>query len=134
MNELPDAGLPERARELVRLLGLAAATKLVQAFGGVTITVPKGDGRLGVIRREHLIEVVGVHATDVLLAHYGGDKLWIPSCRQALIEARNLAIVRAYERGASVQELALQHQLTDRWIWDILKNTDASDRSQLQLF
>lgn len=134
MNELPDAGLPEKALELVRLIGLAAATKLVNALGGVSITVPKGDGRLGTIRREHLIEIVGVHATEILMAHYGGDRLWVPSCRQAMLQVRNVHIVRQYERGKSVQELALENELTDRQIWNILKGTDASARSQLPLF
>ncbi len=134
MIELPESGLPEKASELVRLIGMAAATKLVCALGGVNIAIPKGDGRVGTVRREALIEIVGVAATDMLIAHYGGDRLWVPSCRQALLKVRNVAIVRQYERGKSVQDLALQYELTDRHIWTILKTTDASARSQLQLF
>jgi Mor family transcriptional regulator len=116
--------LPQTVHDLAGKIGMDKAVKLVEAFGGLTLDIPKGKANAGQIRREALIEVIGVRATEVLIETYGGDKLYIPSCKDALITLRNRSIVTAYEQGTGVAELAREHRLSERQIWSILKDTD----------
>ena len=71
----------------------------------------------------------GETATETITRHYGGEVLYIPRCHAALLAARDRAIHARFDAavraGASanqtVAELAREHHLSDRRIWDILK-------------
>jgi len=125
--------LPETVREIVAIIGMSAALRLVDAFGGLTILVPKGDERRGIMGREALIEVVGRRATDQLIERFGGTRLYVASCRAAIISQRDRSICAAYPLR-SVRELAQEHGISDRRVWDILKKTDMTAAPQGSLF
>jgi Mor family transcriptional regulator len=68
-----------------------------------------------------LVELIGTAATTKLIAVYGGEKIWIPRCAQALRDIRDRRIIAAYDGGQSASRLAREHSLTDRQIYTILK-------------
>lgn len=124
--------LPATARDMAQAIGLRKALRLVQLLGGTTFPVPKRETKLGERRFATLAQVVGVEAAEILVQRYGSTDLYIPRCADALRLARDTAIIREYDRliqtmsgNAAVQRLARTHRLSDRRIFDILKNTPA---------
>lgn len=115
--------MPETAREIVRLIGLPRAIDLFRALGGVSFPAPQGENnnRLGAMRFEMLAECVGVDAAKVLCQEFGGTVFYIPKCQQALQNIRDRRILREFDKGASIEELALKYRITDRRIKGILK-------------
>lgn len=142
MNDIHLADLPESARNLVRLIGLAKTLRLVDHLGGTTFPVAKGLTRMGQARYELLAEVIGVDAADILTAEYGGEPLYIPNCKDALRRVRDRAIHSrfdalvkdGYSANGAVAELAREHKLSDRRIWEILKTLPESMDVQSTLF
>jgi Mor family transcriptional regulator len=132
--------LPASVAELVDLIGLQTAMKLVRSLGGTTFPVPKRATKLGELRYNMLADVVGVDAADALVSHFGGDALYIPRCAKALQESRDVEINKKFveecQTGKSstdiVNSLAREYKLTNRRVWDILKTTPlVSDRFYL---
>ncbi len=133
--------LPASVQELVDLIGLAAAMKLVRSLGGTTFPVPKRQTRLGELRYSMLADVVGVDAADALTQRYGGDELYIPRCAAALQAARDAEINEAFVTGTRagrsaadvVFSLARRYKLSDRRVWHILKTVPVKPDEQLRL-
>ncbi|WP_312929120.1 Mor transcription activator family protein [Stutzerimonas nitrititolerans] len=121
--------LPAQIQEIAAAIGLPATQRLVQELGGTTWPVAKGVRRLGVIRHEALKEVVGEQAAQIMAERWGNQDLYIAKCDGPLRRLRDLEIHRQFEQamreGISantvVNELARNYQLSDRWIWKILK-------------
>jgi len=136
------SGLPASVAELVDVVGLERAMKLVRTLGGTTFPVPKRATRLGELRYNVLADVVGVDAADALVKHYGGVELYIPRCAAALQAARDAAINERYiaetNKGRSsadvVFSLARRYKISDRRVWDILKTLPEKPDEQLRLF
>jgi len=122
-------GLPASVAELVDLIGLDTAMKLVRTLGGTTFPVPKRATKLGELRYNVLADVVGVDAADALVKHFGGEELYIPRCSAALQTVRDAEInnyfVAETNKGRSsaevVFQLARRYKISDRRVWDILK-------------
>ena len=134
--------LPASVQELVDLIGLQKAMKLVRSLGGTTFPVPKRQTRLGELRYNMLADVVGVEEADTLVKHFGGGELYVPRCAAALQAVRD-AEINAYfvaetNKGRSSAEvvfhLARRYKLSDRRVWHILKTLPAKPDDQLQLF
>lgn len=129
--------LPAQIKLIARLIGLHQALRLVEEYGGTTWPVAKGSTRAGEIRHAALADVIGEDAAEVLAQHYGGDQLYIPNCSQALRRARDLEINRRFVEGVRaghsanvlVSELAREFKLSDRRVWDILKQTPPETRA-----
>lgn len=125
--------LPESARNIARLIGMEKAMRLFELMGGVTIAIPKGNARYGQTRYKLLAEIIGENATDILTAEYGGEMLYIPNCKDALMRARDRDIQSRFEEliktglsaNKSVAELSRQYRLSDRRVWSILKSMPA---------
>ena len=134
--------LPASVAELVDVVGLERAMKLVRTLGGTTFPVPKRQTKLGELRYNVLADVVGVDAADALVGHYGGDELYIPRCAAALQAARDAAINETYiaetSKGRSSADvvfyLARRYKISDRRVWDILKTLPEKPDEQLRLF
>lgn len=135
-------GLPASVAELVDLIGLDKAMKLVKTLGGTTFPVPKRATSLGELRYNMLADVVGVDAADALVKHYGGDELYIPRCAAALQAARDAEINEAFvaetRTGRSAADvvfsLARRYKLSDRRVWDILKTLPVKPDDQFRLW
>ncbi|MGD9611234.1 MAG: Mor transcription activator family protein [Desulfovibrionaceae bacterium] len=134
-------GLPASVAELVDLIGLQTAMRLVRSLGGTTFPVPRVLTSQGRRRYEMLADVVGSEAADAIVKRYGGDDLYIPRCAAALQAARDAEIneyfVTETNKGRSSAEvvfhLARRYKLSDRRIWLILKTLPESSDSRLWL-
>lgn len=117
---------PEIVDILETILGVDAAKKLMCAKGiaGCSITIPLG--RKGRSSKTHdlLVNTVGEEAKEKIIAHFGGERIYIPRDHFGQIASRNRQIVLSYEKGNSVCDIAADFGMSDRHIREILKTTD----------
>lgn len=112
--------LPATARELVRMIGLDATIELVKMFGGDELAMPHkagGTSRLW----ELLVEVIGGPAATRLVQETAGTRLYVPTCRDALLAERNREIARAYDAGEAFDALRRRYKVSRRHLWRLLK-------------
>ena len=135
--------LPESILEIAEIIGYPATLKLVEALGGVSFPFSKGVSVLGKARVDMLIQAVGQEAADKLMAHFGGEDLFIPRCAVAFREARNQRFIAELNdlrsTGTSVlmalSMLCPRYGFTDRFAWDLLnKRNGAQSVKQDSLF
>lgn len=115
--------LPQSARDLITQIGLPATVALIQAMPGIRFPVPRGENNNpdGAARFAQLVEVVGYEATLILVRNYGDDRgLYVPSCKKAILRARDRQIIADYGTGITVLDLALKYRLSYRRIEGIL--------------
>ena len=115
--------LPQSARDLITQIGLPATVALIQAMPGVRFPVPRGENNNpgGGARFAQLVEIVGYEATLILVQNYGNDRgLYVPSCKKAILRARDRQIIADYGTGVTVLDLALKYRLSYRHIEGIL--------------
>lgn len=115
---------------LVAVIGEAAAAALVAARPGQTLAVP---ARTSGPAYDTLAELVGASAAARLVRAMPRAELYIPKNDGELIRARNARIRMQYDAGHEVQAIALEHRLTERWVYAILGRSDEED-VQLGLF
>jgi Mor family transcriptional regulator len=122
--------LPSTAQAIAGLIGLPKAARLVEAFGGTTFPVPVGEKRkIGLMRRAALAEVIGEEEAHKIIQHFGGQELYIPRCAKALRVSRDTALIKdfdqlckdGYSANEACNDLALKYRLSNRRIYDILK-------------
>lgn len=114
-------------RLLARLIGEDALRTLIRVAGGLALRIPKRpplDGPLAELP---------LPAQEALARYAGGDVLYIPKCDASRRAARDAAIRAAYDAGARVQDLAREHGLTERWVYEILGRPEP-DAMQGSLF
>lgn len=128
-HQVDVADLSPRLKELVGVIGLPAAAKLIAARGGTRIYIPAMPAA------DHVLEqIIGLEATARLIGHYGaGNRLDLDSGIKALRNAENRAIV-ADSAELSVQQLALKYGRTERGIFKVLKRQGRIPDKQLSLY
>ncbi|MDR1946453.1 MAG: DNA transposition protein [Desulfovibrio sp.] len=127
--------LPDQARELADIIGIDKTLALVTKLGGTTFPVAHRRNKIGELRYQLLADVVGDAAADKLTARYGGTKLYIPNCKDALRRVRNMVIVREFDARRAqgetgrdiVFDFAVRYRLADRVLWDIVNKTTADE-------
>ncbi|PPA30452.1 mor transcription activator family protein [Aeromonas jandaei] len=138
--------LPESAKALVHVLGYAATAKLINRFGGVTLSAKSGAAkeRSGGVHAL-LRDVLTAEEINTLIAYLGADQFYIPRCDIALRQLRNARFVAAVSErqatGISIRramaELCPQFGISDRVGWNLIRvsTNDAGDTgNQLGLF
>jgi hypothetical protein len=122
---IPEHHLPASVRELVEVIGLAAALAIVEARGGVRLSVPTKA------TADHwLVEVIGLPALEQLVAVYAGEELEIARCAAALRTLQERRIVAEFESGASNAELARKYQYTERGIRKLRRRVEGEIRGE----
>lgn len=122
---LREEDLPPTARTLVRLVGWAGALALVREMPGARLYgIARGTTRAADARFARVSELVGERAARRLFEEFRGDVLEIPTCRGALVAARNRHIRAQFDAGATVEELCAQTGLCRRQIFYLLKIAD----------
>lgn len=121
---------PRTAGELLRVVGLEPAARLIQNWGGRTFPVPlrTRQNARGERRFEQLAQIVGLLTAERIVAHWGGKKLDIPNCKEALAERQHGHIRRDYDRltgsgythTEAVWEIGEKMGYTDRAIESVL--------------
>ena len=101
--------------EIAEIIGLPATTRLVEAYGGRRLFVPKHS------KTQHkLAHLLGFEQARRMSHHFGGECLFIARGTNTARAKRNAEITRAFDTGTSVPALARAHQLTERQIYTIL--------------
>lgn len=103
-------------REVADVIGLEAALRLVQAFGGVRFAVPRKCAA-----QHPLTIALGEEAVLSLERFCGGTELRIPTAAQACRGRRDRAITAERAAGRAVQELARRFGLDERRVQQILR-------------
>jgi Mor family transcriptional regulator len=84
------------------------------------------------------LRVIGSTAARALLERYRGDRIYVAKLDYALRVTRNIEIASKYVAGTPVNQLARTYRLSERQIWNILKQPetlrDTSDDKQQLLF
>lgn len=122
------AELPQSIQDMVAVIGFSHTLKVVQALGGTTWRIASGRGKDGEAKRAALAERVGTDTEELLHKYYAGDEIYLPRCAALLRKLRNIDMHQQFERDVrqgrtardSVADLAREHKLSDRQIWDIL--------------
>lgn len=122
--------------ELVKTLGLPAALRLVERFGGTRLPyLPPADK----VKPDHpLVEVIGLEALRDICGLWPQERPYIPLAAQYLRDERD----RELQRDAAeltVPQLARKYEITERHVYRVLTRTDlaATDpaaQPQRQLF
>lgn len=103
-------------KELAEAIGLPAAMEVVRRWGGRSLRVP-----VAVEAGDPLALVLGLDAARALVAIHGGAELQLPVERNALLDMRNEAILRAVEAGESHESVAIQYGMTRQGVGYIVK-------------
>lgn len=115
---------------LIAVIGQPAAAALVAARPGQMLAVPARPSGRG---WGELVAMVGAEAAGKLVRAMPRAELYIPKNDGELIRQRNTRIRAQYDAGQSVQAIALEHRLTERWVYDILGRSNEDD-AQMALF
>lgn len=111
--------LPGVLREIEPLIGMAATLRLVEAYGGVRLYVPRQ-----MHARHPLARLLGLDAAQRLAEMFGGEEHFdIPRAVAIARQVRNRQL-RSERNEKSQRELALQYGLTERQVRNILGDQD----------
>lgn len=108
-------------KELSDALGWAETIHIVRKWGGRELRVPKK-----VTHGDPLALVLGYATAKRLVETFGGDKLQLPSERNALLDARNQAIFEEVRNGDSQEAVGLRYGLTRQAVQHIVKKVQAA--------
>jgi hypothetical protein len=116
--------LPKSAQEIIEIIGITDAEKLIKQHGGTTLFITNGT----MMR----LDISGAACTE-LLAVFKGNYLYIPRCYKLLMDRRNLQIKADRMDGYKIPELCRKYNLTDRRIFAICAEV-AIEYNQVDLF
>ena len=131
--------LPVSIKDMVGRIGLSSTLTVVERMGGITWRVAEGHGPEGAAKRAALADWVGTDIEELLHRHYQNEELYIPRCHAALLALRNQHIHQRVEQGlrqgytacALVMDLAREYRLSDRRVWEILKQVPVPEQGGL---
>jgi Mor family transcriptional regulator len=72
---------------------------------------------------KRIAEVAGLEAAVRIAQTFGGTFIYVPGLDDMMRRARDAMIKKDYDGGMSARKLARKHRLTERQIWNIVKNT-----------
>lgn len=102
--------LPKTAQEIIDVIGIADAEKLIKQHGGTTLIITKNAvANLDISKASR----------TALLAVFKGNYLYIPRCHKQLMDKRNIQIKADRVAGHKIPELCRKYNLTDRRIFAI---------------
>ena len=126
--------LPPTFEQLILVAGEEAAFTLVRRYSGTHIPVGQNKTKAGKMLHAALTEAVGEEIALKIEAAYATQrKIYIPKCESAVLELRDRLIRRQYDDFVlnhrmsdtlAINNLAREHDLTDRQIRNILKKAD----------
>ena len=108
---IEESRLPPQARRLVRGIGLAKTLALLRARGGTRIRMPRHGEK-----SDLLVSLVGAEAADQVVKLFPeAEFVLLPKCDKLVAQMRD-AEIRARRPHTTLQALALEYDLTIRWI------------------
>lgn len=132
---------PETAKDIIRILGLEAATNLINAWGGQEYPVPAvigGANKCGASRYGRIVELIGETAAVALVKEYGGGKIAIPNLKTVKWSYTQETIRTDYDdllaNGLSspdaVFELGIRYKVNGRAIERIIRQPSLGIQTQ----
>ncbi|SMF86528.1 hypothetical protein [Tistlia consotensis] len=116
-------GWPQSLIEIAEMTSVAAALRLVDAFGGTKCYVPK------TLTPDHpLVQAVGASAAEALRQHFEGDYIEVPVLASARHRKRLIL-----EASGSTNDVAQQVGVTARYV-RMVRNAGRPDDRQLEMF
>ena len=111
---IPIDSLPKRLREAADLIGVPAAMRLAEAYGGRRLYVPLPEN----CRAQHpLAQLLGLDALLRLAEIWGGQEHFeVPCGVQVLRLRRDAALVAAHAAGESLRSLAARFCISERQV------------------
>lgn len=101
--------LTRRTQQLVEIIGLSAALKIVEIRGGIRLSVPTR------VKPEHwLVPHIGLEALKKLVDYYKGEEIEIDRCVKALLAIKEQQILQESANGISNAKLARKYGYTER--------------------
>lgn len=133
MSELTAESLPETLQDMAGHFGTPLVWHLLKRFAGITLIIP-AKSRETPLSRE-LCDLLGPNALSDFLHTYGGTKIYIPTLRRAKVRARDRDINterdalarKGLSERALVAILARRHELSERQVWRILKQSRTAE-------
>ena len=130
MSQINTHLLPAALRELVTVLGEAAAFRLVERRGGGRLIVPKK------VHPDHrLMDELGFKGFADLVAAYGSMVLELPKYDSVLRQIRHERVRKLRAEGMTVDRVAVATGYTRRQVFNILADDfDLAPAAQLDMF
>jgi hypothetical protein len=117
------AYLPASVQELLTVISLGAAIKLIKARGGTRIQIPSTADA-----GHWLSELIGTKELEKLCQYYGREALVLPRCTNAMMMLRDANILKDRRDGLSYSDLALKYQMTEDGINKALRRIEQQER------
>jgi len=124
---MPRAGSTYGIEDVSELVSVRAATRLVEAFPGTVLYIPKK------ITRDHELCVIGMDDAYEISRGFGGCHLQVPMSILSR-EKRRLLICRLASEKISRRQIALRAGCTERRVYQILEQQNAQDDRQPSFF
>ncbi|MDH5185200.1 MAG: hypothetical protein OEX12_15060 [Gammaproteobacteria bacterium] len=122
--------LPASVQELIDVVGMADALKIVEERGGTRLCVPTKA------KYDHwLAALIGMDGLKVMVEYYRGEEIEIPRCAAALRSLKELKILAQAADGNTNAQLAREYGYTERGIRKLRRRVEGEqDDSQGDLF
>lgn len=117
------AYLPASVQELLAVISLSAAARLIKARGGTRIQIPEAADA-----GHWLADLVGMEELEKLCLHYKKEALVLPRCTKAMMMLRDANILKDRRDGLSYSDLALKYQMTEDGINKALRRIELQER------
>ncbi|MBF0165548.1 MAG: hypothetical protein HQM01_13790, partial [Magnetococcales bacterium] len=101
--------LPGFLGEIAEVVGAEAAHTLMREYGGTRVFVPR---KMRVMHK--LATLLGIEQARKLSQHFAGETMNIPRGVALERQRRNAEIIRRYNAGVGVRQLARDNALTER--------------------
>lgn len=127
--------LPMSVKAMISIIGVSATMALVEHFPGQTLILSKGKRPDGQASFSKVSKIIGEDNAIKFAEERDGTPIYIPKCDGAMLalrEVRNAHIradydnlTRALSGRATVAILAINYDLSDRQIYNILNKNEA---------
>ncbi|MBF0454217.1 MAG: hypothetical protein HQL72_05285 [Magnetococcales bacterium] len=116
---IPETEFPESLVEIKDIIGYEGAMTLLNHCAGTRLFIPKK------IKIQHkLSQLLGLEQAQLMSRYFGGETLSIARAAKAKRANRNREIIRLYDSGGKVPDIARKMELTERQIYTILSRCD----------
>ena len=123
LSDINPLSLPPQMRMLMRVMGEAAAYKLIEQRGGSYVIVPT---RL--VPEHYLLEILGPQAFMALVEACGAQTLQLPKYDSVLRQLRHRRVMELLGKGFLLREVAVQVNYTVRQVLNIKQSSAPDDR------
>lgn len=112
---IPEADFPQSLKEITEIIGYDGTITLLKQCAGTRLFIPKH-----MTVQHKLAKFLGIEQATRMSRHFGGETLSIARAARAKRVARNREIIRRYDSGEKVADIAHEVELTERQIYSIL--------------